>query len=258
MSTRQSRSGRGKGPRLVGRPPSRSPDHQPIPVREALLAAARRQLETNGDPAAVTVASVVAEAGCTPPALYHYWPTRDLLLRETCERGWTAFRQSQERAVQTLPGPVERIRSRGRAYLTFALERPALFRVLFMTAPPDAEPSPDRSPAGPAVGGVGAALNDLIGDVTAAIGEGLIVADDPLLIALTLWSTVHGVAALPVATPALPDETAFAVFEQAHDALLRGLAPPAVTHSAASSPAICSRNCSWSPPTVIARRPVSG
>ena len=85
MSTRTKPPAR----RKVGRPG----DGQD--VRGAILAAASRQLQSTGSPDRVTVAAIVDEAGCTPPSLYHYWPTRELLLHEASERGWAQFRDSQ-------------------------------------------------------------------------------------------------------------------------------------------------------------------
>jgi AcrR family transcriptional regulator len=208
-------------------------------VRGAILAAALRQLEATGSPDRVTVAAIVAEAGCTPPSLYHYWSHRELLLQEASAYGWAQFRASQSDAVTgrddanpdlggDLGGdvggelnwaprqdPVERLRLRGRAYLEFALARPSLFRVLFL------EPStgPGGSPAQ-----TGKALEDLVIDVKEAMASGQLRPADPLTTALALWSAMHGVAALWAATPGLPVELAHAVGDLAQDALLAGLA----------------------------------
>ena len=57
-------------------------------LRRRLLDITRDRLEATGDPAAVTIASIVSAARCTPPSLYHYWPTRDALLEEASQAGW--------------------------------------------------------------------------------------------------------------------------------------------------------------------------
>jgi hypothetical protein len=57
------------------------------------------QLVETGSPDRVTIAAIVKEAGCTPPSLYHYWSTRDLLLKEASASGWAQFRVSQTDAV---------------------------------------------------------------------------------------------------------------------------------------------------------------
>lgn len=194
-------------------------------VRGAILAAALRQLEASGSPDRVTIAAIVAEAGCTPPSLYHYWPGRVPLLHEASTLGWAQFRADQRNAA-TGHDPIERLRSRGRAYLDFALGRPALFRVLFLepgaASPPDSPAAmrdrPETSPT------PGDALQELLADVAAAMAAGTLRPADPLTTGLALWSAVHGVAALWAANSELPTGLAHAVAELAQDAVLIGLA----------------------------------
>jgi AcrR family transcriptional regulator len=185
-------------------------------VRGAILAAALRQLEATGSPDRVTVAAIVDEAGCTPPSLYHYWPKRELLLQEASARGWAQFRGSQAGAVADHHDPIERLRLRGRAYLNFALAKPALFRVLFLE-PPAVGPTQAHPESGKA-------LHDLVTDVTEAMASGQLRPADPLTTALALWSAMHGVAALWSATPNLPTDLSHAVGDLAQDAVLTGLA----------------------------------
>jgi AcrR family transcriptional regulator len=175
------------------------------------------QLIETGSPDRVTIATIVKEAGCTPPSLYHYWSTRDLLLKEASASGWAQFRVSQTDAVADDLSPVERLRLRGRAYLEFALAEPALFRVLFLEPPAagPGEPPPET----------GSALGDLVADVTAAMASGKLRIADPLTTALVLWSAMHGVAALWAVNPNLPTVLAHSVGDLAQNAVLIGLAP---------------------------------
>jgi AcrR family transcriptional regulator len=198
-------------------------------LRGAILTAALHQLEATGNPDRVTVAAIIDQAGCTPPSLYHYWPKRELLLREASMRGWAQFRAGQAGAVADRDDPVERIRLRGVAYLDFALARPALFRVLFLD-PPAARPgSPNEPPAE-----TGQAFQDLVADVTQALSAGQLRPADPLTTAMVLWSAIHGVAALWAVTPGLPADLAHAVGNLAQEAVLTGLSgqraePPAIS-----------------------------
>jgi len=186
-------------------------------VRGAILAATVRQLEATGSPDRVTVAAIVDEAGCTPPSLYHYWPKRELLLQEASARGWAQFRGSQAGAVADSHDPIERLRLRGRAYLDFALAKPALFRVLFLV-PQAVGPAHAHAESGKA-------LHDLVRDVAEAMASGQLRAADPLTTALALWSAMHGVAALWTVTPNLPTDLAHTVGDLAQDAVLTGLTP---------------------------------
>jgi AcrR family transcriptional regulator len=206
-----------RGLRGVGRPATADN------VRERILDATLRQLEATGSPESVTIASVVAEAGCTPPSLYHYWPTRDRLLEEASRRGWAGFRASQSGAVADERDPVRRLRSRARAYLDFALARPALFRVLFLTAPAQGVELPPAGLDDTIRSANTNALDDLVADVSAAVAVGALRADDPFVAALALWSAMHGVAALWAVSPDLPTPLARTVARVAQDAILRGL-----------------------------------
>ena len=200
----------GKGRRTVGRP-ARGED-----LRTNLLDAALRLLEQLGNPAEVTVAAIVEAANCTPPSLYHYWPRRELLLQEASYRGWEAFQSSQSAAVRDDDNALERIRNRGTAYLSFALGRPSLFRVLFLDRPVPGSPEPDHDEPG-------ASLADLVADVRQAIATELFSNGDPLTVALALWGSIHGIAALWAATPTLPHELAWEVARIQQEAVIGGL-----------------------------------
>ncbi len=195
--------------RAVGRP-SKGED-----LRAALVVATLRLLEQTGDPATVTVAAIVAEAGCTAPSLYHYWPRRELLLREASALGFERFRRSQARAAGAAGDPLDRIRRRGQAYLDFALSHPSLFRVLFLDRPVPGHPPAD-------VENPGQGLADLAADVSAAMTAGQLAPADPLGVAVGLWAAVHGIAALWVATPEPPHEFARTIADRQTTALLTG------------------------------------
>ncbi|HEY5185661.1 MAG TPA: TetR/AcrR family transcriptional regulator [Actinomycetes bacterium] len=195
--------------RAVGRPTAGED------LRAVLVAATLRLLEQTGDPAAVTVAGIVAEAGCTPPTLYHYWPRRELLLREASALGFKRFRRSQASAAAPAGDPLDRIRRRGQAYLDFALSQPSLFRVLFLDRPVPGHPPADAE-------NPGQGLADLAADVSAAMTASQLAPEDPLGVAVGLWAGVHGIAALWVATPELPHALARSVAAKQTAALLTG------------------------------------
>lgn len=184
-------------PRRSGRPVA------PTELREGIVATALGLLLSSPDVEQVTIARITEAAGCTPPTLYHYWPSRSALLLEASARGWETFRSSQAIAPGS-PDPQERLRARGQAYLRFAITHPELFRVLFLSRSEEVER--------------GSALDDLIDDVAAAIDEGHLFGDAGQL-ALGLWATAHGVAALAYANPPFA-EHAPALLDQLTDRLL--------------------------------------
>lgn len=184
--------------RLPGRP--RTDDR----LRERLVAAALDLLVRG---LKVSVAAVTRSAGCTAPTLYHYWPTIDDLLQEAGELGWAEFRASMEVGDDD---PMERIRARGRAYLGFAVTRPELFGLLFHTR---GRRQVQSSP--------GAGFSDLVADIASAMASGQLDGGEPELVALRLWSVVHGVASLAEIHPELPVATAETLLADLEEAALR-------------------------------------
>jgi AcrR family transcriptional regulator len=178
-------------------------------MRGQILECTLALLEETGDPATVTIARVVSAAGCSPPTLYHYWDSRDDLLREAAQAGWAEFGATQVEASPPVD-PFEEIAERGRRYLRFALERPGLFKALFLERA-GADDLPERQPE------PGPVLGDLIEAVGRATRE-----SDPLPTALALWSAVHGVATLAVTTP-MSQMLARAIFERQQALMIEGI-----------------------------------
>ena len=176
-------------------------------LRGEILDAADRLLLELGDAHDVSIEAVVDAVGCTPPALYYYFPSKERLLAEVCRRQYRRFADALEAQLPRTATAVDELIARGHAYLEWAVTHPEHYRILFMTplasqaAPDDADP---RQAAG---------LAELIGNLERGIAEGSFKAGDPLLMALMLWSTVHGMASLAVANPTLPRDLAHAVVE---------------------------------------------
>ena len=69
-------------------------------------------------------------------SIYLHFASKNDVIFAACERLWQDFGKVLAEAPG-LDGPVEHIRACGTAYLHFALDRPALYRVLFMSEPVD-------------------------------------------------------------------------------------------------------------------------
>jgi AcrR family transcriptional regulator len=181
------RKGRGPGGRRA-----------PGALRTAILDATSRLLLRTGDPAHVAIADVVRAVRCTPPALYHYFPTKQELLQRTCEREYERFAAAIETRLPPDADPLAELAARGTAYLHWARAHPAHYRVLFMTPLDLAVEAPDTAPRDAA--GLGA----LVANVERARRAGLLASVDPVRGALHLWAAAHGVASLAITNPAIP------------------------------------------------------
>lgn len=186
-------------------------------LREEILDAADRMLIETGDAHEVSIEAVVEEVGCTPPALYYYFPSKEQLLVEVCRRQYDRFGQELEASIPDTDDPIAELVSRGHAYLDWAIAHPEHYRLLFMTTaggPSEDQEADPRQASG---------LRELIDNIERAITAGALVPMDSLQIAFTLWSTVHGVASLAVTNPAVPTEMAHMAVEVTSRAVLSAL-----------------------------------
>jgi AcrR family transcriptional regulator len=111
-------------------------------LRRALIDAASRLLEAEG-PSALSLRAVAREAGVSPAAPYHHFKDKGELLDAVAHEGWTLLDQALGKAKAEAPSPREAMNNIGVAYVCFARENPALYRVMYDTAR-DKEALPDE------------------------------------------------------------------------------------------------------------------
>ena len=99
-------------------------------LRRALIEAARRLLETEG-PSALSLRAVAREAGVSPAAPYHHFKDKSELLDAVAHEGWQMLNVSLAKAREVATSMHERLVSLGAAYVAFARENAALYRVMY-------------------------------------------------------------------------------------------------------------------------------
>ena len=158
-------------------------------LRETLLTACLRLIETEGI-GTVSLRRVAREAGVSPGAPYHHFADRAALLGALAGRGFallaadlTAVRESTDDPVTALTGITD-------AYVAFAIDHPAYFRLMFR--PELSQPEKD---AGAAEAGEAAfaALADTVAD---CVRVGALPADSTGVLTIAVWSLGHGIASL--------------------------------------------------------------
>jgi len=144
------------------------------------------------DAAALTMNAVADAVGCRAPALYNHFRNKNALLRAVHDAGFQRlYANKLAVAARTGGDALARLREGGLAYLRFARDNPALYRLMF-----DPPPLPELS-ANPFQEDVGRrSLDFLRASIEACQAEGYLPGRDPALVAFTLWSTVHGAADL--------------------------------------------------------------
>lgn len=99
-------------------------------LSRALVEAARRILETDG-PAALSLRAVAREAGVSPAAPYHHFKDKGELLDAVAHEGWAALDAALTEARRKAADGKDRMTGLGVAYVRFARDNPALYRVMY-------------------------------------------------------------------------------------------------------------------------------
>jgi len=157
----------------------------------ALLDAALHIVETQGTEA-LTLRAVARLAGVSQAAPYRHFANKEAILAAVAEDGFRSLITAMRQSVQDCGDlPLARLRAVGLGYVTFATSHPSHFRVMF------GRDMADRS-AFPTLRQV---ASDTLAMVVDAIADcqraGLVRSEEPAAdLALTAWSSVHGLSAL--------------------------------------------------------------
>ncbi|WP_232481539.1 TetR-like C-terminal domain-containing protein [Arthrobacter sp. YN] len=143
-------------------------------VQQRLLAVTADLVDREG-PARVTLRDVAAAAETSTTAIYSLFGGKAQLLTAAVDDGFRSFGDSQKEAAKG--GLLEL----GRAYRAWALEHPALYRLMFggaLAAYVDCSPTPDVASD---------SMLPLVEAVVAAQSTGVLRNDDPTMVAMAVW-----------------------------------------------------------------------
>ena len=156
-------------------------------LRAALIAAGLEALsERSLDD--LSLREVARKSGVSATAVYRHFPNKQALLRALCDQGAAQLAQAQRTAMAAAGGGAAGFAATGQAYVRFALENPALFRLMMATRP---RKTPAEGPRTP----VNAAMDLLHQNVASLLPDGATDAEKRAA-ALAAWAKVHGLAML--------------------------------------------------------------
>ncbi|WP_405603377.1 TetR/AcrR family transcriptional regulator [Streptomyces sp. NBC_00081] len=150
-------------------------------LRAACLRAARELLEEDGS-AGLSLRAVARRAGVSATAPYRHYADRDALVSAVAAEGYRELLGELASAHPAPTTPTE-LSAVAVAYVRFALDRPAMFRVMF------AEPC---DPADEERVAATAAISEYVRDMV----RGAFPGADPEVLSTTVWALVHGLAFL--------------------------------------------------------------
>jgi AcrR family transcriptional regulator len=169
---------------------TRSEPYHRVNLRQTLLDAAVILIGEVG-PRAFTLREVARRAGVSHNAPYRHFSGKDELLAEVATEGFDRLTASMQKSMARATSPLERLQECGCGYVAFALRWPQHFLVMF-DLPPASHGEEKQYPAGQ---NAFAVLERCIAE---AQRSGDLPAGDPLPLAWTAWSLVHGIAKLAI------------------------------------------------------------
>ena len=181
QAPRRTRARRGEGDRL----------------RRELIEVAAALFEHADGPDHVSMAAIAAEVGCTQPAIYMHFESKQALVLAAYETRFRSFRTELLKAESRETSPLEALIARGHAYIRWGLENPAAYRMLFMhPTPQPVSGAPDEIQEH-----TEASFQDQVDAVRRCIEVGVFPGGDAKTIATALWASTHGLVALKLAKP---------------------------------------------------------
>ena len=99
-------------------------------LREALVAAGLALLATQ-DSADISMRELARQVGVSPNATYRHFDSKEALLAAMASQGYRMLADAQKQAAMSCAHPVEMFMRSGCAYVDFARQHPALFRLMF-------------------------------------------------------------------------------------------------------------------------------
>ena len=151
-------------------------------LRAAVIATGLKRL-AEGDGAELGLRALARDVGVSATALYRHFPDKEALLDALADEGLRRLGALQAQAWLKAGGGVAGFKATGIAYVRFAHDEPALFRLSFTRQMPDRKEGGD---------GGEVAYNLL----RAGVGEALPGVDNVDIAALHAWALVHGLAML--------------------------------------------------------------
>jgi AcrR family transcriptional regulator len=142
---------------------------------------------------ALTLRAVGERLGVSRTALYRHFPDKSALLAAVGREGFRTLREHLVEAWRLHDGGHPGLEAMGVAYVQFALDHPAHYRVMFggyLAGNSASDLELEREGA--------AAFQALVDALVSLQQQGAVKPDPPLRLAQYIWANVHGIAMLAI------------------------------------------------------------
>lgn len=185
--------------------------------RERLIEAAERLFVENG-PGAVSMRQLAAELGVSPMTPYRYFKDKDDILAAARASGFDRFADALESAFDAAEDPIHRASNVSKAYVKFAFEHPAAYRLMFDLAQPTEADYPELVRAATRARATMSHYAQGLLDIGVLKG-------DRETIAYVFWAAIHGLVVLKLADKLPPDRSFDELWGEMSRALNVGFGP---------------------------------
>lgn len=157
-------------------------------LRVRLLEQAVRTLSEEG-PDALSLRKLAAQVGTSTTAVYSLFGGKPGLLNAVFDEAFARF-GARLAEVERSGDPIADLAALGQAYRANALDEPHFYQVMFGPVGGVMTPGPES------IARAEATFRPLLDTVRRAIEAGQMRAEDPVIIATSMWATVHGLVSL--------------------------------------------------------------
>lgn len=188
-------------------------------LKESLVATALDTIDQEGLDG-LTLRELSQKLGTSRSAVYRHFESKEALMQAVILAGFEQLDYTLNPIfIEKSKSFSERFEAIGRAYLDFAIQRPHLYRLLFGEKfRQEREEVCDINDETKATG-----FYALIGLLIEAQEEGIIACENPMLQAMSVWASIHGLALLLIDGHLLLSNDLEAIYTFSQGVLLRGL-----------------------------------
>jgi AcrR family transcriptional regulator len=181
----------------------RNPRGSGLRLREDIVTAAREILVEQGYEAAVTLRGVARRIGIAAPSIYPHFSSPEAIVQAVVVETFSTLGRFIDAAKVGLTDPRERLLAGCHAYMTFGIENPNLYGLLFSRNRQLGGRSPEGRP--PAEADLrGGAFGLLVEGVDDCIRAGISSAHSAPATAMDIWVAMHGLVSLRGAQYQMP------------------------------------------------------
>jgi AcrR family transcriptional regulator len=189
---------------------------------DEILAAAQGLFLTEGYEA-VTTRRLAQHAGLSQTGLYLYFQSKEDIHEALCRRTFEKLSKRLRRVAKAGSRPEDMLRQAARAYISFGLEHPDEYRIVFMQKrPTKVEAESDPTHALPSPSGLQAFITwrDF---VSATLENGALTSSEATSVAFLIWLAIHGFVSSWITLPNLPWPPRNRMVEDLIETVLTGL-----------------------------------